>query len=49
MDLSEKYAVKPVQVSTKEKDKEFNSIKITMPNTVHLRIILSELVDFLNT
>jgi hypothetical protein len=49
MDLSEKYAVQPVQVTAEEKHKEFRSIKLTVPNTIHQRIILQELVDFLNT
>ena len=49
MDLSDKYAVQPVEVTREENDNEFASIKITVPNTVHLRMVLQELVDFLNT
>ena len=49
MDLSEKYAVKQIEISNEEKFNDYRRIMITMPSTTNIRILLEEFVDFLNT
>jgi hypothetical protein len=40
MELSEKYAVKPYEISNEEKFDEFKRVMITMPSTNNVRILL---------